>query len=58
MSTSKRHYRVAERNKELENEECALTHSNLQQFTFLGLCIYIISLILSFSVGYLIGKNN
>ena len=56
MSTSKRHYRVAERNKELEQEECVLTQSSLQQLTFLGLCVYI--LIISISLGYLIGKNH
>ena len=58
MSTSKRHYRVAERNKELDQEECVLTQSSLQQLTFLGLCVYILSLIISISLGYLIGKNH
>ena len=58
MSTSKRHYRVAERNKELKQEECVLTQSSLQQLTFLGLCVYILSLIISISLGYLIGKNH
>lgn len=57
MQTAKRHYRVAERNKELQQEACTLTPSHLKQLSCLGLCVYILSLILSISLGYFIGKN-
>lgn len=58
MSQSKRHYRVAERNKEAENDHCALSQSTIQQITLLGMLVYILTIILSFSVGYLTGKND
>lgn len=57
MSQAKRHYRVAERTKEVENENCSLSKADMTQLSILGLCIYTFSIILSFSVGYLLGKN-
>ena len=58
MSHSKRHYRVAERNKENESEHYALSQSTIQQITLLGMLVYVLTVILSFSVGYLVGKND
>ncbi|MEF9958526.1 MAG: hypothetical protein RR448_08400 [Niameybacter sp.] len=58
MAQSKRHYRVAERTKELETQDALLTRDYLREMSFLSGMIYLCSILLSFSVGYLLGKHN
>ncbi len=58
MAQSKRHYRVAERTKELENQDLILTKDSLREMSFLFGLIYISSILLSFAVGYFVGNND
>ena len=56
MTNSKRHYRVAERTKEIENAETLLIRNSMKELSIVGLIIYLSTVGLSFTVGYLIGK--
>ena len=58
MPNSKRHYRVAERTKETENAETLLIRNSMKELSILGLIIYLSTVCLSFTVGYLIGNRD
>lgn len=53
----KRHYRVVERDKALDVENNFINQENLKQLSILGILMYILSILLSFMLGYAIGKQ-
>ena len=54
---NKRHYRVAQRDKEIMDENTTALTTNLHKIAVLGLVMYGASTILSFMLGYMIGKH-
>ncbi|MGL5677294.1 MAG: hypothetical protein ACRDDX_12825 [Cellulosilyticaceae bacterium] len=54
---SKRHYRVAQRDKEMLDENVLEQADMLQKLTLFAIIAYIMTTIISFSLGYVIGKN-
>ncbi|MHC1747409.1 MAG: hypothetical protein AB9856_03350 [Cellulosilyticaceae bacterium] len=58
MTTSKRHYRVVQRDKEALDGQCLLEKENVREFVILGIIMYIGAIIISSFLGYFIGKNN
>lgn len=59
MSTyaNKRHYRVAQRDNEINNENICLDENCIKQLTIIGIAVYSISVLLSMTLGYFIGKH-
>lgn len=54
---TKRHYRVAQRDKELD-EECALINEEtIKGLSLLGIFMYTLSILMSFMLGYTIGSH-
>ncbi|MGL6174094.1 MAG: hypothetical protein ACRC1P_05745 [Cellulosilyticaceae bacterium] len=56
-SYKKRHYRVVERDKALDDQNNLITQENLRQLSLLGISMYILSILLSFMLGYALGKE-
>lgn len=53
--SSNRHYRVVQRDKDLETEK--FSKEMLTQVTLISLVVYLISVMISLTLGYFIGKN-
>lgn len=56
-ASAKRHYRVAQRDKEVVDSQAALTEESIFQITVWGLVMYATSVSLAFLVGMLLGKS-
>lgn len=56
-AASKRHYRVAQKDKEVGADTTCLSQECMTRATLIGTLVYTTSVILAMSVGYLIGKH-
>lgn len=55
--SSNRHYRVAKRDKDLELETEKISKDTFMQLTLMGIMVYFVSIVLSLTLGYFIGKE-
>ena len=54
---NKRHYRVAQRDKEIMDENAMVLTEKLDKIATLGIIMFVGSTVLSFLVGYLVGRH-
>ncbi|MEG0012629.1 MAG: hypothetical protein RR324_05145 [Cellulosilyticaceae bacterium] len=54
---TKRHYRVAQRDKALDEEYALVNEETIKGISLLGLLMYTFSILMSFTLGYVIGNQ-
>lgn len=55
---TKRHYRAAQREKELENEYAMMDEETIKSISIIGMLMYIMSIFTAFILGYVIGRES